>query len=352
MEQNVTPTEILRVQSERVIKLEIGDLLVENQRHAWTFAVALFYLSGFLTLNAHLTKFGIAELEILNARFLPAASNFAFFLLCYGLFAGRMVVFIHDWIAAAGKRVEWNGKVGPIWRVIVVVRSLTLPTFSICFAAALYCGVALQQAHVSAFYGVLALAFALSYILEIGGFSSKYPRANELVELAIDLTGIAVFFTLGDDDVLIIFWIYVCVSMYINYALDTMSRRERRKSMYAVFLLNGTIGVLTLALVFGAKIYDRISQKIGGGKSHAVKLFVDERVREVAQSVFWKSSEPLEAKLLYQTDKYLFLDHGGHTLRVRNEDVRLLDLEQQMTVPSTVSRASSSASESASAASR
>jgi hypothetical protein len=352
MEQNATSTGILRVQSERVIKTEIGDLMVENQRHAWSFAVALFYLSGFLALNAHLSKFGVAEFEILNARFLPAASNFAFFLLCYGLFAGRIVVFIHDWITETGKRVEQSGKAGSIWQVVVAVRSLTLPIFSICFASALYCGVALQQAHISTFYGVLALAFALSYMLETGGFSSKYPRANELIELVIDLTGIVVFFTLGDGDVLVVFWIYVGISCHINYALDIMSRRERRKSIYAFFVLNSTIGVLILALVFGAKIYDRVSQKIGGGKSHTVRLFFDERVREVAQSVFLGANESLEAELLYQTEKYLFLGYGGRTLRVKNEDVRLLDLEQQMTIPSAVSHALSPASESAPSASR
>lgn len=348
MEQNVAPAGVARVetpvQAERVVKTDIGGLLVENQKHAWTFTVALFYLSGFLTLNAHLTKFGIAEFDIISARFLPAASNFAFFLLCYGLFAGRIVVSIHDWITTAGRRVEWNERAGPTWQVVVAVRSLVLPTFSLCFAAAAYCGVALQQARVSAFYLVLTFAFALSYMLETSGFSSKHPRANELIELLVDLTGVVAFFALGEGDVQTIFWMYVGVSFYINYALDIMSRRERRTSMYAFFVLNSTIGVLTLSLLFGANVYEKISQRLGGGMPHSVRVSLDEKVRESAPSVIGKSGEPLDAKLLYQTDKYLFLDRGGRTLRVRNEDVRLLDLERQVAVPSAASGASSSAS--------
>ena len=59
---------------------------------------------------------------------------------------------------------------------------------------------------------------------------------------------------------------------------------------------------------------------------------VDEKLRDVVPPAIWKQGEPFDARLLYQTDKYLFLDRGGRILRVRNEDVRLLDLERQMAV--------------------
>lgn len=346
MEQNGPSKDVSHpetpVQAERVIKSEIWGMLVENQKHVWAIAVALFYLAGFLVLNANLTKFGVAEFDIISTKYLPAAGNFLFFLLCYALFAGRLVVSIHDWITSAGRRVERDGPVGSFWQVVVAIRSVALPIFSICFAAAIYCGTAMQQGRASAFYLVLMAAFALSYMLETSKFSLKHPRANELIDLLIDLVGIVVFFTLGESDVQSVFWIYVGISFYINLALDVMSRRERGKSLYAFFLLNSTLGVLTLSLVFGSSFYGKVSQRLGGGIPHSVRISVDEKVRGALMVVRGKQTELIDAKLLYQTDKYIFLDHDGHTLRLLNDDVRLLDIERKTTSPGGASEVSSS----------
>ena len=335
MEHNGPSTDVSHpetpVQAERVIKSEIWGMLLENQKHAWAIAVALFYLAGFLVLNANLTKFGVTEFDIVSTKYLLAAGNFLFFLLCYALFAGRLVVSIHDWITSAGRRVERDGLAGSFWQAIVAIRSVALPTFSICFAAAIYCRTAMQQGRASAFYLVLMTAFALSYMLETSKFSLKHPRANELIDLLIDLIGIVVFFTLGESDVQSVFWIYVVISFYINWALDVMSRRERGKALYAFFLLNSTLSVLTLALFFGSNFYGKVSQRLGGGIPHSVRISVDDKMREALALVRGKQAELLNAKLLYQTDKYIFLDHDGHTLRLLNDDVRLLEIERKTT---------------------
>ena len=332
MEQDTTtptPKMATQVQAERVIKAELWHLLIKNQKNAGALAVALFYLAGFLTLNAHLSQYGIAEFDIVSTRYLTAAGNFTFFLLCYGLFAGRVVISIHDWITNAGRRVEINGPAGLAGKAIVIARSFTLPVFSICFAAAAYCGTALQQARPDAFYLLLVLAFALTYMLETSKLSSKYPRVSEFIELLIDLAGIAIFFTLGEGEVLKLFWLYFGISIYINYALDLMSRREPGRQMYVYFVSNTVLGVLTLALFFGATLYKKVDQRVGGGKPQSVTLILDDKVREALNLLGGQQAVPLFAKLIYKTDTYLFLDSADRTLQIRAEDVRLMSLERQ-----------------------
>lgn len=346
MEQNGPPTDVSRletpVQAERVIKAELWEILADNPKHVWTISVPLFYLAGFLVLNANLTKFGISEFDIISTRYLPAAGNFLFFLLCYALLAGRLVVSIHDWITSAGRRVAMYGPASRFWQCVVAIRSIALPTFSICTAAALYCGTALQQGKVNAFYLALMSAFALSYALETTKFSQKHPRATELIDLLIDVGGIAVFFILGESDVQLVFWIYVGISFYINMVLDVMSRRERGKELYTVFILNSAIGVLSLALLFGSSIYDKVSHRLGGGMPRSMHISVDDKVRDALSVASGKKIEVLDAKLLYQTDKHMFFDYDGRTLRVKNDDVRLLDIGRETVGPSAASAASSS----------
>lgn len=45
----------------------------------WAIIIAIFYLSGFLVQNAHLSKFGLSDFEFVSGRYLLAAANYAFF---------------------------------------------------------------------------------------------------------------------------------------------------------------------------------------------------------------------------------------------------------------------------------
>lgn len=107
-------------------------------------------------------------------------------------------------------------------------------------------------------------AFALSYALKTIKFSQKHPRAVELIDLLINVRGFAVFFIPGESDVQLVFWIYVGILFYINMVLDVMSRRQRGRELYTVFILNSAIGVLSLALLYGSTIYDIVSYRLGG----------------------------------------------------------------------------------------
>lgn len=316
------------VQAEVIIKAELWAALVENKKHVWIFAMALFYLSGFLALNAHLSKFGITEFDLVSTRYVLTAGNFAFLLLFYVMFVLRSILSIHDWVTEAGLRVVQTSKQGRFWVSVVAARSLFMPLFMHCFAAAAYSWVGLGQPQASGFYVCLIGIFVITYLMETSGLASKYPRTHELVNLAADVTGVVVFFVSSAGSTTIVFWFYLGLTIYINFALDLMARRGGGMSMYTFFLANTAVGILTTSLAFGAQLYDMVSQKIGGGMPYEVRVSVDEKAREGLSEVFPKKDELLRENLIYQTDKYIFLSRSGQTLRLRNDDVRLLSVSE------------------------
>lgn len=312
------------VHAEVIIKADLWAALIEKKKHALTFAVALFYLSGFLALNAHLTKFGIAEFDLVSTRYVLAAGNFSLFLLFYAMFVLRNILSIHDFVSEIGRRVIQPNKQVWFWGPVVAARSLLQPLFMHCFAAAAYSWVALGQTQVNGFYACLVGIFAITYLLETSGLATTYPRARELVDLAADSIGVVVFFVLSAGTVTIVFWFYLGLSMYVNFAMDMMARRRGGMPMYTFIFANTAVGILTMALAFGTQLYDLVSQKVGGGRTYEVRVSVDQKIREGLQEVSPEKDELLRANLIYQTEKYLFLSRNGQTLRIRNDDVRLL----------------------------
>lgn len=312
------------VHAEVIIKAELWAALIERKKHVLTFTVALFYLSGFLALNAHLSKFGIAEFDLVSTRYVLTAGNFSLFLLFYAMFVLRNILSIHDWITETRRRVVLPNRQVWFWEPVVAIRSLLHPLFMHGFAAAAYSWVAMGQPQLNGFTVCLVGIFVIAYFMETSGLAATYPRASELIDLAADSIGVVVFFVLSTGTITIVFWSYLGLSIYINFAMDIMARRRGGVSMYAFFFANTAVGILTMALAFGSQLYDMVSQKVGGGMPYEVQVSVDEKAREGLQEVFPKKDELLRANLIYQTEKYLYLSKNGQTLRIRNDDVRLL----------------------------
>jgi hypothetical protein len=319
-----------RVLAEARIKVELWQAVRENRQQAWVLAVTLFYLSGFLVLNAHLAGFAIAELAIVSTRYVLAASNFAAFLLFYIIFALRPVLFIHEFITATGQRVSTTGRRTWLWAAVVAARSVAHPLFLHCFAASFYSYVAMGQARTGGMYfALLSIVFGVSYMIETSGLATRFPRATELVDLIADLTGVAVFFASIGSPTTTVFWQYLGLSLYLNFSLDMMSRRNPGWSAYAFFLANTVVSVLTMAIAFGAQLFDKVTQNVGGGAPFDVEVSLADQARVPLFGASAKTESPFKAKLIYQTEQYLFLSHLDRTLRIRNDDVTLLSISPQ-----------------------
>src|SRR5262245_48328004 len=71
--------------------------------------VVLAYVSGFLVVNSYLVQFGISDFDFISARYFLAAANFAFFLFCFYLFAGRAAFLGEHWSSGELKAIRARG---------------------------------------------------------------------------------------------------------------------------------------------------------------------------------------------------------------------------------------------------
>ena len=78
-----------------------------------------------------------------------------------------------------------------------------------------------------------------------------------------------------------------------------------------------------------------------------VQIAVEDKARESLPETLAKQGQLLAVSMIYQTDKYVFIDYAGQTLRLRNEDVRLLSVVR----PAPTAAAASNPKTAASAAS-
>lgn len=297
-------------------------LIRETTVYAWGVAIAVFYLCGFLVINAFLAKFGISDFEFVSTRYLLAAANFAFFLVCFGLFAGRAVVQTPTWLR---EELEWINRTKPsnFWSGVVFLNSLINMTFMICMSAAFYTSAALWQTETVFFYLYLGLTFGLSYGVDVLNFDVRYIRTTEIFKLLVRSGAIVVFFLSPNNNNLTgMFWLFVGIVFYINFVFDSFNRYKITKDRIFFSALYSMVFLLLTSLAFGATYFGQISSKLGGGRGQETLLTLAESIRTtLPKLIHQEADQTLKAKVIYQTEKYLFADVAGQTLRLRSDDI-------------------------------
>lgn len=297
-------------------------LLKELGPSFYALAVGVLYVSGFLVLNSNLAKFGVLDIEFVDARYFLAGANFVFFLVCFYLFAGRAVLFTPKWLKEDLQRVN---KDSPklFWTFIVFAHSLITGTFFCCLSATLFSSIAIGNAESAVFYAALTGAFLVFYTFDVMNLDVKVPRFSETVTIVTKLFAIYAFFAhSGSVAMLTSFFSYVAIFFYINLVIDGFTRykqttdRMTYSGIYAVVFLIGS------AVGYGTLFYGQVSSKLGGARPQTVSVGISEEARKALPSPFAASASPiLEGKLIHQTPAYTFVASSGYTVRLRATDV-------------------------------
>ena len=189
----------------------------------WVIIIAMFYLSGFLVLNAHLSKFGVSDFEFVTGRYLLAAANFAFFMLCFYLFAGRAILLSPRWLSEDFQEILRNRQ-SLSWSRFLFVGSVIRFVFFCCLSGATYTTTALWQVETVWFYAALFVPFFITYNMDIFNLDIRFPRINKIVRVAGEVFAIYAFFA-GPKIINLVgvFGIYLGIAMYINFVIDTFS---------------------------------------------------------------------------------------------------------------------------------
>ncbi len=120
----------LRMQTFQTLFKEIGPA-------SYAAVVGVLYVSGFLVLNSNLAKWGVTDIEFIDARYFLASASFAFYLVCFYLFAGRAALLTPKWLGEDLERINRGGQ-APAWSFVAFIHSNITALFGGCLSAALF----------------------------------------------------------------------------------------------------------------------------------------------------------------------------------------------------------------------
>lgn len=300
---------------------KIIPLLKDAGPSIYAIAIAMLYGSGFLVLNASLAKAGVLDIEFADARYLLAGASFVLYLLCFYLFAGRAVLFSPKWVAEDLTRMKNTGA-APAWGKVVYAHSFIHSAFFCCLSAAMFSTFAIGATESAVFYSVLAIAFVVSYTIDINNFDLKYPRSTEIFNIVSKAVALYAFFAYGGSGAMLTTFInYVVIFVFINMVIDRFARYRVTADQltftgfYAAFFFLGT------AVAYGTTLYEKVNSRVGGSRPQTVSVGLSDDAKTALAQVISPSNGTLEGKLVHQTQTYTYIATLDSTIRVRAQDV-------------------------------
>ncbi|MCX5819729.1 MAG: hypothetical protein NT047_07445 [Deltaproteobacteria bacterium] len=291
-------------------------------------AVGIFYVLGFLVINAHLNKYGVSDLDIANVRYLAAGAVYTFYLVLFYLFGGRAILFTKKWM---GEEIDFLRKTGASerWSLLAFIHSFVHLIFFLCLSAASFSSIAFSGTETFFFYGVLSLAFLIDYTMDVRNLDVRYPKLHLVIQFAIKIPAIVVFFILAESwKPITVFFTYLGIAMYLNFVLDNFERHRMTADKILFSAIYTIVFFLGTAVSFGALTYGDVSRKIGGGHSIEANIALKEEYSELLNSK-GQSLSNLEVKVIYVTNKHLYVEINNETIRIPDSSIKWLALKKQ-----------------------
>ncbi|MDC8773440.1 hypothetical protein [Roseateles albus] len=289
---------------------------------AYALLAASLYVCGFLVLNANLAKHGIVDFEFVDARYILAGSSFAFFLVCFYLFAGRAVLHTPKWLQ---EEIDHYQKLGlkPKWNVVVFANSLVFATFACCLSAGLFSLTAFGDVETAFFYAVLAGAFFVLYTLDVTNLDLRIPRTHLVISLVVRLAATIAFFANPESGMLVtVFMLYLAMFFFVNLALDSIKRHGATPDRLSYSAIYALVLLLTVAVAFGATVFGSVSTKIGGARPQTIVAALSEdAAKSIPTEVLSGAPHLVTGKLIHQTDRFSYVEVSQKTIRLRSPDI-------------------------------
>lgn len=295
----------------------------------WFYALAVgaLYVFGFLVLNSYLAKFGVRDIEFVDARYFLAGASFVFYLVCFYLFAGRAALFTPKWIREDIERLDKDGS-RPLLSFVVFVHSFITATFFCSLSAALFTSIAIGSEESHVFYAALVGAFIVLYTFDVWNLDVKFPKVFEAVTIVAKLVATYEFFAhVGSGAMLWAFFSYVAIFFFINFIADRFARYRTTSDNLTFAGGYAVVFLLSIAVAYGTLFYGQVTSKLGGARPQTVSVGLSDEARKALPEPFAAASgQVVRGKLVYQTPAYIYIASSGHILRLRAGDVVALVL--------------------------
>lgn len=127
-----------------------------------------------------------------------------------------------------------------------------------------------------------------------------------------------------------VFGLYLGIALYINFVFDIFKRRKIDLDRIGFTAIYSSLFVLSTALSFGATYFGQVSSKIGGGRPSDIIFSLTQETRSLLPDSLMSEGKPsLNGQLLYQTDKYLYVNIADQTVRLRADDIAVMVLKPE-----------------------
>ena len=276
------------------------------------------YLSGFIALNAHLSKYGVIVFDLADSRYLIVGALFSIFLFSWYFFVGRAIISVMKRI---DEQIEFATELnlGAIWYVAIFVNQLINIPFLTCLSAAFFSVLLVGNTQPEMFYVYLFVLFLIDYSWASLNFDVRFPRIKQVLELAIRIAAIFIFFKTIPlaSPTMIVFLNFLLMSLCINLVLDSFEKFGITGERVLHAITYFTVVTILTSAPFGWLYYGNIKSAFGGGQSQAVEIIVtDQTISNGLKSMGFEVTPSLKANLIHQNQHEFIVDVKGKIFRL------------------------------------
>jgi hypothetical protein len=290
----------------------------------WFYAVVVsaLYIFGFLVLNSNLAERGILDVEFIEARYFIAGINFAFYVLCFYLFAGRASLFTPRWLYQEYESTK-RDTTKPPWIYVIAIQMIISVIFSCCLSSALFTSIAISNTETLFFYAILGGGFIVLYTFDVNNLDLKIRRTHAAVTICMKLIAIFTFFWYQKASVMtIVFGTYFIMFSLIYHIVREFTSHKRTPDSMVFSGLYAIVTLISIAIAFGTLFYGQVRSNLGGAKPQAVSISLSNEARNsLPASIAQKERHLLKGLLIHQTASHMYIELSGRTVRFRTADV-------------------------------
>lgn len=288
----------------------------------------LLYILGFVTTNAHLSRWGVYSFELLNVQYLAAGLITTIAFGIFGFQVGRRLFFLSedsDRFAALGRHYRWARTWSTFCSIFVFVELCFAGVIATFWTSSILFRDLFRDPMVLRLLVILTVAFLLDYsILWRTGLYTKKPYVALPLAFAAFLAVIgASWSTIREPRIFPLFLLYAAWAFVLCIVLDIGARRSKGTTFLWFW---ASISLLGATSAFGSVVYAEVNRSLGGGEPSQVKLIVTNGTPGGLKSLLGVSGDTTgPVMLLAETSSELLIKpdamgkEQGQALRIRRE---------------------------------
>ena len=284
-------------------------------------------VTGFLTLNGHLSKFGLYDFSIVNSHLISAGTLFTIFISLWFVVVGYPLI-TRDTDYKEEIEIVRDLGFDNTWIRIVKLNFYIRLGFVACLPCILFTSILEGRPITLLNYWIFVPAILFYIWNRLGNSqnrlseSTSYYRIAYIVELIVFFVGIQLFAIALASSEPIFYSYFLCTIWLISLILFQRTLHWFGEDPLLHNVVVAIAIVCASSGMFGKLIYGDISNEFGGGQLLPVEVIItSDVVKKSLKDMGVQTSPYLQAKLIYENQRGSIFYANGHTIRLSNDGV-------------------------------